>query len=76
MKRGHPIWRTGPWNGQSFLGTFDLNFGYHDGPTVVDNKEGTVYVTFDYVNNYTVSKFALRWDGILVQSYWDGENKK
>ncbi|KAF3451601.1 hypothetical protein FNV43_RR07696 [Rhamnella rubrinervis] len=76
MKRGHPIWRTGPWNGQFFLGTFDLNYGYHDATSVVDDKEGTVYVTFDYANNYSVSRFALNWEGILVQSYWDIANKK
>ncbi|KAF3451600.1 hypothetical protein FNV43_RR07695 [Rhamnella rubrinervis] len=75
-KDDRPFWRTGPWNGQYFQGSFALNFGYHDGYTVVDNKEGTVYVTFDYGKNYTISRFVLSWEGRLLQSYWKGEDKK
>ena len=53
-------------HGQFFWGISDFNYGYHDAISVVDNMEGTVCVTFDYVNNYFVSKFTLTWEGILV----------
>ncbi|KAK7845166.1 g-type lectin s-receptor-like serine/threonine-protein kinase, partial [Quercus suber] len=36
-----------------------------------DDKEGTVYATFDYANVLPLSKFVLNSQGNLVQTYWD-----
>jgi hypothetical protein len=70
-KDGRPYWRTGPWNGQIFIGEPDWNTEYHNGFTVVDDKEGTIYSTFDYANVLPLSKFVLDSQGNLVQTYWD-----
>ncbi|XP_065616234.1 G-type lectin S-receptor-like serine/threonine-protein kinase SD1-13 isoform X1 [Quercus suber] len=70
-KDGRPYWRSGPWNGQIFIGEPDWNPEYHNGFSVVDDKEGTVYSTFDYANELLLSKFVLNSRGILVQTYWD-----
>jgi hypothetical protein len=70
-KDGHPYWRTGPWNGQAFIGIYNTNPQYHNGYTVVDDKEGTVFATFAYVNELPLSKFVLDSQGKLVQTYWN-----
>ncbi|XP_030971339.1 G-type lectin S-receptor-like serine/threonine-protein kinase At1g11330 isoform X1 [Quercus lobata] len=70
-KDGRPYWRTGPWNGQIFIGEPDWNAEYHNGFNLVDDKEGTVYATFDYANVLPLSKFVLNSQGNLVQTYWD-----
>ncbi|KAL0012646.1 hypothetical protein SO802_007754 [Lithocarpus litseifolius] len=70
-KDGRPYWRSGPWNGQIFIGEPDWNPEYHNGFSVVDDKEGTVYSTFDYANELPLSKFVLNSQGNLVQTYWD-----
>ncbi|KAK7836961.1 g-type lectin s-receptor-like serine/threonine-protein kinase [Quercus suber] len=82
-KDGHPFWRTGPWNGQAFIGIYNRNPQYHNGYIVVDDKEGTSFATFAYVNELPLSKFVLNSQGKLVQSYrnnrkedWEGLNLK
>uniref|UniRef100_A0A2N9ERP4 non-specific serine/threonine protein kinase n=1 Tax=Fagus sylvatica TaxID=28930 RepID=A0A2N9ERP4_FAGSY len=70
-KDGRPYWRTGPWNGQAFIGIYNTNPQYHNGYTVVDDKEGTVFATFAYVNELPLSKFVLDSQGKLVQTYWN-----
>ncbi|KAF3433835.1 hypothetical protein FNV43_RR24938 [Rhamnella rubrinervis] len=76
-KGDRPYWRTGPWNGQHFLGVVELKIGYLEyGLMVVDNKEGNVYATLDYGHIYTFSRFVLNLQGQLSLSYWSSENKK
>ncbi|KAF3433833.1 hypothetical protein FNV43_RR24936 [Rhamnella rubrinervis] len=74
-KGDRPYWRTGPWNGQHFLGIYESNFGYLDGLMVVDNKEGTVYVTFEYGRSFTFSRFVLNRQGQMALSYWSSEKE-
>jgi hypothetical protein len=74
-KDGHPYWRTGPWNGQAFIGIYNTKPQYHNGCTVVDDKEGTVFATFVYVNELPLSKFVLDSQGNLVQTYWNNEKE-
>ena len=68
-KDGHPFQRTGPWNGQAFIGIYNTNPQYPNGYTVVNDKEGTAFATFAYVNELPLSKFVLNSQGKLVQSY-------
>nr|POF16003.1 g-type lectin s-receptor-like serine/threonine-protein kinase [Quercus suber] len=72
---GHPFWRTGPWNGQAFIGVYNTNPQYHNGYTVEDDKEGTTFATFAYVNELPLSKFVLNSQGKLVQSYWNNRKE-
>uniref|UniRef100_A0A7N2LTZ4 Uncharacterized protein n=1 Tax=Quercus lobata TaxID=97700 RepID=A0A7N2LTZ4_QUELO len=73
-KDGHPFWRT-PWNGQAFIGIYNTNPQYHNGYTVVDDKEGTTFATFAYVNELPLSKFVLNSQGKLVQSCWNNRKE-
>ncbi|KAM3701692.1 hypothetical protein ACJW31_05G193800 [Castanea mollissima] len=70
-KDGHPNWWTGPWNGQVFIGIQNWNPVYHNGFSVVDDKQGTVYATFTYMYLLHLSKFVLDSQGNLVQTYWE-----
>ncbi|GMY37014.1 G-type lectin S-receptor-like serine/threonine-protein kinase At1g11330 isoform X1 [Fagus crenata] len=75
-KDGHPYWRTGPWNGQVFIGVpSSWNPNYHNAFTVVDDKQGTVYGTFAYTDVLRLSKYVLDSQGHLVQTYWNYEKE-
>ncbi|KAL6333336.1 hypothetical protein AAG906_028521 [Vitis piasezkii] len=47
----HPYWRSGPWNGQIFIGVPTMNSSFLNGFQVVDDKEGTVYASFTVANS-------------------------
>ncbi|XP_075665980.1 G-type lectin S-receptor-like serine/threonine-protein kinase At1g11330 [Castanea sativa] len=70
-KDGRPYWWTGPWNGQVFIGIQNWNPVYHNGFSVVDDKQGTVYATFTYMDLIHLSKFVLDSQGNLVHTYWE-----
>ncbi|PHU17363.1 G-type lectin S-receptor-like serine/threonine-protein kinase [Capsicum chinense] len=70
-KGSHPYWRSGQWNGQIFIGVQDMYSVSIDGFSVVNDREGTVYLTGPVGFNFLM-KFILDWKGNLVQSYWDG----
>ncbi|PKI73767.1 hypothetical protein CRG98_005838, partial [Punica granatum] len=73
-KEGSPNWRTGPWNGQVFLGVPVMKSFYMDGFNLVDDKQGTVYFF------YTPAKpqkfyFHLNFKGNLELMIWDATTK-
>ena len=70
-KDSRPYWQTGPWNVQVFIGIKKWNPVYHNGFSVVDDKQGIVYATFAYMDLLHLSKFVLDSQGNLVQTYWD-----
>ncbi|KAG6639641.1 hypothetical protein CIPAW_10G115000 [Carya illinoinensis] len=45
-----PYWRSGPWNSRIFIGIPTMYSLYLDGFSLVDDKEGTFYFTFDFSN--------------------------
>ena len=47
----------------------------HAGLMVVDNKEGTMYGTYDSVHGFTMLRFVLTWQGQLALKYWSSEKK-
>ncbi|CAL5411096.1 unnamed protein product [Camellia sinensis] len=63
----HPYWRSGPWNGQIFIGVQHMTSLYGDSFNVVDNKEGTVSVCFTYANDSMLTYIFLNHDGALMQ---------
>ncbi|KAL0009897.1 hypothetical protein SO802_005005 [Lithocarpus litseifolius] len=70
-KEGHPYWRSGPWNGQVFLGIPNWNPVYRTRSTLVDDKQGAVFETFPYSDVLHLSKIVLDWQGNGVLTYWD-----
>ncbi|KAJ4703332.1 G-type lectin S-receptor-like serine/threonine-protein kinase [Melia azedarach] len=67
-----PFWRTGPWNSRVFIGISDMSSVYLNGfNLVVDNREGTSYLTFAFAN--TTAYFILTSDGVLEEKDWIDE---
>ncbi|WMV06626.1 hypothetical protein MTR67_000011 [Solanum verrucosum] len=64
-------WRSGQWNGQVFIGIKGMRRVHTGGYNVVDDEEGTVYLT-GFVEQKEPKRFVLDSSGNLVQSYWDG----
>ncbi|KAK2987266.1 hypothetical protein RJ640_017569 [Escallonia rubra] len=66
-----PYWRSGPWNGQFFIGIPNLEKAYNNGFNFVDDKEGSAYLTFTYANESIITYFSLNSEGTLAQMYWN-----
>ncbi|KAK4591286.1 hypothetical protein RGQ29_021467 [Quercus rubra] len=70
-KEGHPYWRSGPWNGQVFLGIRNWNPLYRTRFIVVDDKQGAVFETFTDSDVLHLSRVVLDWQGNGLLTYWD-----
>ncbi|KAK4439266.1 G-type lectin S-receptor-like serine/threonine-protein kinase [Sesamum alatum] len=70
-----PYWRSGPWNGQVFIGISDMGvYLYQNGVHMVNDNPGTAYMTFTYFNASVLTYFVLNVSGILQQKLWsDGK---
>lgn len=64
-----PFWRSGPWNGQIFIGIPEMNSVYLDGFNLAKTADGAVSLSFTYVNQPN-SNFVLRSDGKLIERAW------
>ncbi|XP_047250240.1 G-type lectin S-receptor-like serine/threonine-protein kinase At1g11330 [Capsicum annuum] len=74
-KGEYVLWRSGQWNGQIFIG-IKRRRSVHTGEyNVVDEEEGTVYLT-RLVERKEATRFVLETTGNLVQSYWDEIERK
>ncbi|MED6131482.1 hypothetical protein PIB30_010235 [Stylosanthes scabra] len=73
-----PHWRSGPWNGQIFIGVPDMIANYIDGFYMSGKDEesnGTYYLSYSYAN-HNLKMFALASDGNLNEFYWDYSKKQ
>jgi hypothetical protein len=62
-------WRSGPWNGQVFIGIPNMYSVYRDGFTLVDDKEGTFYLSFSFSNDTFPYTYVLSEQGNLLEAY-------
>uniref|UniRef100_A0A2N9IFD7 non-specific serine/threonine protein kinase n=1 Tax=Fagus sylvatica TaxID=28930 RepID=A0A2N9IFD7_FAGSY len=71
-KDGSPYWRSGPWNGRIFVGVQNaINSVFNYGFSLVDDEEGTFYLTFTYSNLSLFKNFVLNVQGNINQTYWN-----
>lgn len=63
-------WRSGPWNGQTFLGVPNMNSVYLSGFSIGDDTTGTMYLTFTYPNNSALIHYTLSSEGVLMEKEW------
>ncbi|TYG81872.1 hypothetical protein ES288_D01G040300v1 [Gossypium darwinii] len=64
--------RSGPWNGNTFIGVI-MKTVYIDGFHVVaDNQQQTYYFTYEYSDNYRLKFYELDSQGKLFERTWDG----
>ncbi|CAK9176765.1 unnamed protein product [Ilex paraguariensis] len=61
----HPYWRSGPWNGQVFIGIPTMHKLYDNEFNLVDDKKRTVDLTFSYANESIVLYLQLNSEGSL-----------
>lgn len=76
-----PHWRSGPWNGNIFIGTRYHNVGYgnifiNSGSFTQEDKGGITSLVFTGANESTLSHYSLSYEGIIAQKWWDDSNKK
>ncbi|XP_052887333.1 G-type lectin S-receptor-like serine/threonine-protein kinase At1g11330 isoform X2 [Gossypium arboreum] len=63
--------RSGPWNGNTFIGVI-MKTVYIDGFHVVaDNQQQTYYFTYEYSDNYRLKYYELDSQGNLFERTWD-----
>ncbi|KAG8385665.1 hypothetical protein BUALT_Bualt03G0068800 [Buddleja alternifolia] len=70
-----PYWRSGPWNGQIFIGVpgMEVNL-YQNGFDLVNDNPETAYLTFSYVNISVLTYFALNSSGNFQQKLLSHRN--
>ncbi|MED6131483.1 hypothetical protein PIB30_010236 [Stylosanthes scabra] len=72
-KGAQPYWRSGPWNGVTFLGIPGNNINNLDGfylDRSYDNN-GTYYLSFNFANQSLLLICVLTDDGNIKDYYWD-----
>ncbi|KAG5391839.1 hypothetical protein IGI04_021802 [Brassica rapa subsp. trilocularis] len=68
-KNNVPIWRSGPWNGQVFVGLPDVDsLLFLDGFNLNNDNQGTV--SMSYANGSFMYHFNLDPDGAIYQRDW------
>ncbi|KAG2275327.1 hypothetical protein Bca52824_057882 [Brassica carinata] len=68
-KNNVPIWRSGPWNGQVFIGLPDVDsLFFLDGFNLINDKQGTFSMSF--ANDSFMYHFNLDPDGVIYQRDW------
>jgi hypothetical protein len=72
---GSLYWRSGPWNSRVFIGVQNMSSVFLDGFSVVDDKEGTFYLSFSFSGETFPTNFVLNAQGNLQEKYsTNGEN--
>ncbi|XP_021749500.1 G-type lectin S-receptor-like serine/threonine-protein kinase SD1-13 isoform X2 [Chenopodium quinoa] len=68
----HPYWRSGPWNGNIFLGLLysDPSNNYADTYMQQTNKE-EVDLVYTGINKLSFSHYAFEVDGSINEVWWD-----
>ncbi|CAO2823748.1 unnamed protein product [Amaranthus hypochondriacus] len=79
-----PYWRSGPWNGNIFMGTRYHNTAY--GNIIVNTGTGAfaqgevdqamISVGFSGANETLLPRFVINYEGILAEKWWDNSNNR
>ncbi|XP_051125194.1 uncharacterized protein LOC127247411 [Andrographis paniculata] len=71
-----PYWRSGPWNGQIFIGIHRMEvYFYQNGFDLVSNDPDVAYLTVTWSNSSFLSYFILDSSGIIQQKWWSDETR-
>ncbi|KAL3523367.1 hypothetical protein ACH5RR_016201 [Cinchona calisaya] len=62
-----PYWRSGPWNGNGFIGVPGIVSSYQNGLRFVDENRGYAYMAYDSSNNSFLLYFVLSSSGIFTE---------
>ena len=71
-KNNQKYFRTGPWNGGSFIGLIHMKTVYIGGfYLIADDQEETYYFTYVLSNKFNVLYYELDSEGKIVERKWD-----
>jgi len=70
-----PIWRTGPWNGQVFIGVPEMNSVYLDGFNLAVDGNGGFTLSVGFADESDITNFVLSSEGKFGQVFWDDMNE-
>ncbi|KAK2967403.1 hypothetical protein RJ640_022335 [Escallonia rubra] len=63
----HPYWRSGPWNGQIFIGIPKMYSVVLNGFSLVNDGEGSFYLSFVVATESVHIYYVLNWNGTLTE---------
>ncbi|KAK4253941.1 hypothetical protein QN277_009384 [Acacia crassicarpa] len=69
----HPYWRSGPWNGRIFTGIYYMTTVYLKGFSIIDDGEGTIYLSLSNSAVPEFTFFVLDFQGVLYQNNWHND---
>ncbi|KAF5472075.1 hypothetical protein F2P56_008821 [Juglans regia] len=64
-----PYWRSGPWNGMIFIGVPTMKARHLNRFSLVDDKEGSFYFTYEFSNKSLPVHYVLNEEGNLLETY-------
>lgn len=75
-----PYWRSGPWNGNIFMGTRYHNTGYgniliNTGSFAQEEVGGRLSLVFTGANETLLPRYIISHQGILAERWWDDSKK-
>ncbi|KAJ8435128.1 hypothetical protein Cgig2_020771 [Carnegiea gigantea] len=69
---GVAYWRSGPWDGNNFIGLENIQNTIADGFVLEDNEEnGTLDIAFSPVDQSLLFNYVLDSQGTIIEQYWD-----
>ncbi|KAJ8435124.1 hypothetical protein Cgig2_020767 [Carnegiea gigantea] len=72
---GVAYWRSGPWDGNNFIGLENIQYNIANGFVLEDNEEnGTLDIAFAPVDQSLRFKYVSDSQGMIFEKYWDGDS--
>lgn len=72
-KDGDPYWRSGPWNGQTFIGVPNMNSNHKHGLDIVTTHSGSAYLSFTLLNSSELVYYMLNSSGAFQEKEWSDD---
>ncbi|CDP04300.1 unnamed protein product [Coffea canephora] len=72
-----PYWRSGPWNGNVFIGIPEMAASYERRFDLVTDQNGSQYFTYSFTSNLVLYYYVLNSSGVFmekVSSHGDGQS--
>jgi len=75
-KNNVSYWRSGPWDGNNFIGLANVDETMNDGFILEDHREtGTVDMRFSPQDVSSFLNYVIEPNGMINEQYWDGPSK-
>lgn len=73
---GTNFWRTGPWDGNNFIGLPNVDSTLKDGFVLEKNDDlGTLDMSFDPEDANFFFNYVVDVNGTIIEQYWDADSK-